>query len=83
MSDAMQQDAIDCATSALERYTSEKDIANYIKREFDQKYNPTWHCIVGNCYGWHVSNNIVAPESTVHRTYFYIGDFAFLLWTSG
>ena len=38
----MQQDAIDCATQALEKYNIEKDIAAFIKKEFDKKYNPTW-----------------------------------------
>ena len=36
---------------ALEKYNIEKDIASYIKKEFDKKYNPTWHCIVGRNFG--------------------------------
>ena len=48
MSEDMQQDAIDIATQALEKFNIEKDIAAFIKKEFDKKYNPTWHCIVGN-----------------------------------
>ena len=32
MSEDMQQDAIDCATQALEKYNIEKDIAAYIKK---------------------------------------------------
>merc|ERR1711972_987065 len=51
MSEEMQQDAVDCATQALEKYNIEKDIAAYIKKEFDKKYNPTWHCIVGRTSG--------------------------------
>ena len=47
----MQQDAIDCAAQAMEKYNIEKDIAAYIKKEFDKKYNPTWHCIVGRNFG--------------------------------
>lgn len=38
-------------TQALEKYNIEKDIAAYIKKEFDKKYNPTWHCIVGRNFG--------------------------------
>jgi hypothetical protein len=34
---------VDIATQALEKYNIEKDIAAYIKKEFDKKYNPTWH----------------------------------------
>jgi hypothetical protein len=36
---------------ALDKYNVEKDIAAYIKKEFDKKYNPTWHCIVGRNFG--------------------------------
>ena len=25
--------------------------AAYIKKEFDKKYNPTWHCVVGRNFG--------------------------------
>ena len=40
------QDAVDCATQALEKYNIEKDVAAYIKKEFDKKYNPTWYASV-------------------------------------
>lgn len=32
MSEEMQQDAVECATQALEKYNIEKDIAAYIKK---------------------------------------------------
>ena len=51
MSEDMQQDAIDISTQALEKFNIEKDIAAFIKKEFDKKYNPTWHCIVGKNQG--------------------------------
>ncbi|CAH8486267.1 unnamed protein product [Schistosoma bovis] len=51
MSDDMQQEAVDCAAQALEKYSVEKDIAAFIKKEFDRKYNSTWHCIVGRNFG--------------------------------
>ena len=41
----------DCLLQALEKYNVEKDIAAFIKKEFDKKYNPTWHCIVGRNFG--------------------------------
>ena len=39
------------ATQALEKYNIEKDIAAFIKKEFDKKYNPTWHAVVGRNFG--------------------------------
>ncbi|CAE7522882.1 Dynll2 [Symbiodinium natans] len=56
MAEDMQQDAIDCATQALEKYNIEKDIAAFIKKEFDKKYNPTWHCVVGRNFGSYVTH---------------------------
>merc|ERR1712198_687660 len=77
MSEEMQQDAVDCATQALEKYNIEKDIAAYIKKEFDKKYNPTWHCIVGRNFGSYVTHE------TRHFIYFYLGQIAVLLFKSG
>ncbi len=73
----MQQDAIDCAAQAMEKYNIEKDIAAYIKKEFDKKYNPTWHCIVGRNFGSYVTHE------TKHFIYFYLGQVAILLFKSG
>lgn len=108
MSEEMQQDAVDCATQALEKYNIEKvslpseslhslrafyrvfpsllmewntscsqDIAAFIKKEFDKKYNPTWHCIVGRNFGSYVTHE------TRHFIYFYLGQVAILLFKSG
>lgn len=51
MSEEMQQDAVAVANQALEKFNIEKDIAAYIKKEFDKKHSPTWHCIVGRNFG--------------------------------
>jgi hypothetical protein len=54
-----------------------QDIAAYIKKEFDKKYNPTWHCIVGRNFGSYVTHE------TKHFIYFYLGQVAILLFKSG
>jgi dynein light chain LC8-type len=93
MSEDMQQDAVECATQALEKYNIEKDVAAYIKKvwmacelsvavvmcvqEFDKKYSPTWHCIVGRNFGSYVTHE------TKHFIYFYLGQVAVLLFKSG
>merc|ERR1712187_102840 len=77
MSEDMQQDAIDVATQAVEKHNIEKDIAAYIKKDFDKKYNPTWHCIVGRNFGSYVTHE------TKHFIYFYLGQVAILLFKSG
>ena len=65
MTEEMQQDAVDSATQALEKYVVEKDIAAYIKREFDKKYNPTWHCIVGRNFGSYVTHETKVLSSLI------------------
>ncbi|CAK9203820.1 unnamed protein product [Sphagnum troendelagicum] len=77
MTEDMQQDAVECATVALDKYNVEKDMAAYIKKEFDKKYNPAWHCIVGRNFGSYVTHE------TKHFIYFYLGQIAVLLFKSG
>ncbi|CAI2725442.1 unnamed protein product [Schistosoma spindalis] len=69
MSDDMQQEAVDCAAQALEKYSVEKDIAAFIKKEFDKKYNPTWHCIVGRNFGRCVSGWVISFSFLVASEY--------------
>ncbi|KAK2493035.1 hypothetical protein MC885_020801 [Smutsia gigantea] len=72
----MQQDSVACTTLALEKYNIEKDVAAHIKKEFDRKYNPTWHCIAGRNFGSYVTHE------TKHFIYFYLGQVAILLFKS-
>jgi len=39
---------------ALDDCTVEKDIAEKVKKEFDRKHGPSWHCIVGRNFGKNV-----------------------------
>lgn len=47
VSEQMQQEAVNTAIVALEKHTVEKDVATYIKKEFDRLHGTTWHCVVG------------------------------------
>ena len=62
----MQQDAIDTASQAMEKFNIEKDIAAYVKKEFDKKYGATWHAVVGRNFGSYVTHE------TKHFIYFYV-----------
>ncbi|TCD64613.1 Dynein light chain [Steccherinum ochraceum] len=76
MSDEMQQEAVDIASLALEKYNIEKDIAAQIKKEFDKRFGPTWHVVVGKNFGSYVTHE------TKHFIYFYVGSLALLIWKS-
>ncbi|KAL0953703.1 hypothetical protein HGRIS_004896 [Hohenbuehelia grisea] len=76
MSEEMQQESVDIASAALEKYNIEKDIAAYIKKELDRKHSPTWHVVVGKNFGSYVTHE------TKHFIYFYVGSLAILIWKS-
>ncbi|KAI6711154.1 hypothetical protein PZA11_004305 [Diplocarpon coronariae] len=87
MTDDMQQETIDIAQEAMNKYSVEKDIAMHIKKtvicstskqrlhcNFDERKGPTWHCIVGRNFGSFVTHE------TKHFIYFYLGHCAILLF---
>ncbi|XP_061349218.1 uncharacterized protein LOC133294546 [Gastrolobium bilobum] len=73
----MQKEAVDIAVAAFERHNVEKDVAENIKKEFDKRHGPTWHCIVGRNFGSYVTHE------TNHFVYFYLDQKAVLLFKSG
>ncbi|KVH95066.1 dynein light chain 1, cytoplasmic-like [Cynara cardunculus var. scolymus] len=77
MKEEMQSEAVNIAISAFEDLSVEKDVAEQIKKEFDKKHGPTWHCIVGKNFGSYVTHE------TNHFVYFYLDSKAVLLFKSG
>ena len=96
MTEEMQQESVDVASAALEKYNIEKDIAAQIKKEFDRRHGPTWHVVVGKNFGSYVTHGMHATVAfiyppvnafffateTKHFIYFYIGSLAILVWKS-
>ncbi|XP_039040225.1 dynein light chain 1, cytoplasmic-like, partial [Hibiscus syriacus] len=66
MKDELQKEAVNIAISAFEKNNVEKDVAEYIKKEFDKRHGPTWHC-VGCTFGSYVTHD------THLFLYFYFG----------
>nr|AAW25483.1 unknown [Schistosoma japonicum] len=62
MSESMQSIAVHCCAAACERFKEERDIAKYIKNEFDKRYGGTWQCVLGKnfgCYVTHKKNHFI------------------------
>ncbi|GAA5888685.1 hypothetical protein JCM6882_009049 [Rhodosporidiobolus microsporus] len=77
MAKEMQDVAVEVAAEAMKQHDIEKDIAAYIKRDFDKRYGPTWHVVVGKNFGsfcTHESGNFL---------YWYMGNIAILLFKAG
>ena len=70
----MKNDALSVAAVAIEGNQEERDIAKHIKTYFDQKYGPTWHCIVGSDF-----RAFVTHESK-HFIFLYVGKTAVCLY---
>jgi len=77
MKEDLQREAVDIAIAAFDKHNVEKDVAEAIKKEFDRKHGPTWHCIVGKNFGSYVTHE------TNHFVYFYLDTKAVLLFKSG
>lgn len=63
-----------CCAAAAHR--SAPAASQRIKTEFDRRYQPHWHCIVGTSFGSFVTHQSGA------FVYFYLGDVAILLFKS-
>lgn len=66
MTDDLQQESVDIASAALQKFNIEKDIAAQIKKEFDRRHGPTWHVVVGKNFGSYVTHG----KSVVMRSHF-------------
>jgi len=73
----MEAFAISTAHDAMEKFNNEKDMASHVKKEFDRKFTPTWHCFVGRVFGSYVTHE------TSNYIYFYLGQIGFLIFKSG
>ncbi|VDN20932.1 unnamed protein product [Dibothriocephalus latus] len=47
----MQDSAVKVVLLAVSKFTVEKDMAAFVKKEFDGLHGETWHCVVGKDYG--------------------------------
>ena len=77
MSEEMRDDAVAQARQAAEQKESEKDVSLAVKKFFDNKYSPNWHCVVGKSFHSQVS------YQTKHFIFFYVKQIAVLLYKMG
>ncbi|KAF6775932.1 hypothetical protein AHF37_05145 [Paragonimus kellicotti] len=77
MDEKMLEEAVETTREACDKFDSETDVASYIKKKFDQKYNKTWHCVVGQSYGSYITYEIG------HFADFVYGNKAILLYKAG
>ncbi|THD28634.1 hypothetical protein D915_000483 [Fasciola hepatica] len=47
MTAEMQEKAVELISHAFAVYVSDVDVVAYLTDEFDKRYEPSWHCIMG------------------------------------
>eukprot|EP00403_Amphidinium_massartii_P038163 CAMPEP_0178458140 /NCGR_PEP_ID=MMETSP0689_2-20121128/47391_1 /TAXON_ID=160604 /ORGANISM="Amphidinium massartii, Strain CS-259" /LENGTH=108 /DNA_ID=CAMNT_0020084437 /DNA_START=67 /DNA_END=393 /DNA_ORIENTATION=- len=77
--DNMLEDAVKVAQEAMEEHQPNIEqnamkMAEKIKKHFDETWGPYWHITVGKNFGCH------AVHEKQRFVYFYIGQFAFLMY---
>lgn len=80
--DDVLRDAIDTSNAVLEKEEQttndfEKyglDCAASIKEQFDARWKPNWHCVIGRSFGSFVTHEMKK------FAFFYLGDKAILLF---
>ncbi|TPP57514.1 Dynein light chain DLC [Fasciola gigantica] len=77
MNEAMLEHAVETTRKAFDKYTQDSEVAQFIKKEFDSQYNPTWHCVVGKTYGSYISYELGNFLDFVY------GEKAILLYKAG
>eukprot|EP01056_Protomagalhaensia_sp_Gyna25_P001099 Protomagalhaensia_sp_Gyna_25__1098@NODE_1536_length_1757_cov_579_362049_g1247_i0_p2_GENE_NODE_1536_length_1757_cov_579_362049_g1247_i0NODE_1536_length_1757_cov_579_362049_g1247_i0_p2_ORF_typecomplete_len117_score20_65Dynein_light/PF01221_18/6_3e27PEPutilisers_N/PF05524_13/0_1_NODE_1536_length_1757_cov_579_362049_g1247_i012401590 len=77
MSDEHLEAAIDLACEAVATFKTELEVAEFIKQNFDVRFGPKWHCVVGRHFASHVSYE---PN---HYVYLKVGREVILLFKSG
>ncbi|VDM01912.1 unnamed protein product [Schistocephalus solidus] len=80
MSPEMQDSAAQIAVLAVSKFEVEKDMAAFVKKEFDRRYEATWHCIVGKHFGSYVTHEkdafiyLYATESKISTRKITMGE---------
>lgn len=64
-------EALEIVTSAVDKFLSTENYekaAQAIKESLDKKFGPSWHCVVGEGFGFNITFN------TSHMQYVYYGE---------
>mmetsp|Transcript_7900 Transcript_7900/g.15379 ORF Transcript_7900/g.15379 Transcript_7900/m.15379 type:complete len:119 (-) Transcript_7900:697-1053(-) len=83
MPESFEQDALQICLIAVDKFKQLKDIANYIKHEYDRKYpgsgkadEGVYHCVVGKSFATAVSHE---TRQFIHMK---IDTYHIILWKS-
>eukprot|EP01137_Pigoraptor_chileana_P000161 Opistho-2@35854 len=77
-SDMMEEiriEAMEMVVTAVEKFpTNNESSARMIKETMDKKYGSSWHVVVGEGFGFEITNEVKSLQ------FMYFGSIAVLLW---
>ncbi|XP_076046648.1 dynein axonemal light chain 4 [Oratosquilla oratoria] len=76
MSEELKVETMELCVAACEKYPSNNEsAARMIKETMDKRHGATWHCVVGETFGFEVSYEVK------HLLYmFFAGNLAIAVW---
>ncbi|XP_073972245.1 dynein axonemal light chain 4-like isoform X1 [Rhodnius prolixus] len=76
MPEDMKNEAIELIVTACEKHQNSNEMAaRVIKETLDKKYGPSWHTVVGEGYGFHISY-----ECKTMMYLFFAGNLGICIW---
>jgi len=73
----MPEEAKDLIVSAIDKFSASSNweaAASKIKQDFDKKFAPTWHCVIGEGFGFDVT------YQQKHMIYIFHGNIGILCY---
>ncbi|KAK4308419.1 hypothetical protein Pmani_019893 [Petrolisthes manimaculis] len=76
MSEEMKTETMELIVVACEKYqTNNEGAARMIKETMDKRYGATWHCVIGEAFGFEVSYEV---KNLLYM--FFAGNLAIAVW---
>ncbi|KAK8403897.1 hypothetical protein O3P69_000155 [Scylla paramamosain] len=76
MTDEMKTETMELIVTACEKHpTNNESAARVIKETMDKRYGATWHCVVGEAFGFEVSYEV---KNLLYM--FFAGNLAIAVW---
>ncbi|CAF3063919.1 unnamed protein product [Rotaria socialis] len=76
MNDELKTECMELCVTACEKFSQNNEsAARMIKETMDKKFGPTWQCIVGEGFGYHIEHEV---KSLLYM--FFGGTTAIIVW---
>lgn len=73
MSEEMRAETKEIVINALEKYEDNYDMASkHAKEQMDKKFGPSWHCVIGEGFGFEITYELKHLMYMFHKGYIAI-----------